>query len=150
MSKLFKFLPILLLGLNLLVSIPQVSANTIPISISTPAAGLNPNADIGHVLGNVITIIFVLATLAVLFMLIVGAFQYITSGGEKDGASKARGRITNALIGLVILAVAFLLVKLLGSIVNVDLLHLKLPTLDDSSCVQGPGSANPGKLGSCH
>ncbi len=137
MKKIFIYCLMLVVGLLYVTTLSassSVSANTIPIAISTPAAGINPNADIGHVLGNVITIIFVLATLAVLFMLIIGAFQYITSGGEKDGASKARSRITNALIGLVILAVAFLLVKLLGSIVNVDLLHLKLPSLDDNAC----------------
>ncbi len=109
------------------------SATITPINISTPDAGINPKADIGKVFGNAITIIFVLAALAVLFMLIIGAFQWIMSGGEKEAVNKARGRITNALIGLVILALAFLVVRLVGAIVNVNVLQLNLPSLDNNA-----------------
>lgn len=106
------------------------AATSIPISIPTPSSGINPSADPGKVISNAITIVFVVAIISVLFMLIVGAFQWITSGGEKEAVGKARGRITHALVGLAILALAFLLVKLVGSVVNVDLLHLNLPSLD--------------------
>jgi hypothetical protein len=106
------------------------AATQIPISIPTPSSGINPNADPGKVISNAITIVFVIAIIAVLFMLIIGAFQWITSGGEKESVGKARGRITHALIGLAVLALAFLLVKLVGSVVNVNLLQLQLPSLD--------------------
>jgi hypothetical protein len=39
-------------------------------------------------------------------MLIWGAFEWITSGGDKDAVGKARNRILNALIGLAVLAIA--------------------------------------------
>ena len=103
----------------------------VPIQIKPPASGVNPSTPVGTVLTNALTIIFVIAALAVLFMLIIGAFQWITSGGDKEKVGAARGRITNALIGLAILALAFLITVVVGQIVNINILDLKsIPTLD--------------------
>ena len=60
---------------------------------------------------NILTLSFSLAVLVVLVMLIWGAFEWITSGGDKDNVGKARNKIINALIGLAVLAVAFALAK---------------------------------------
>ncbi len=111
----------------------SANCSDLNIKIGTPDQGVDPNADVGDVLSNVITIIFVVAALAVLFMLIFGAFQWITSGGEKEAVGKARGRIVNALVGLAILAVAFLLVRVLAGIVHIDITNLTLPALDKPS-----------------
>lgn len=101
------------------------------ISLQKPEnGGVSPTANVGKVISNAISIIFVVGLLAVLFMLIIGAFNWITSGGDKEAVGKARQRIINALIGLMILAVAFLLAKIAGQVVNVDILNLKIPSLD--------------------
>lgn len=103
----------------------------IDISIKPPkSGGINPQADIGTVIGNIITIIFAVAIIAVLLMLVIGAFNWITSGGDKEAVGKARQRIINALIGLVVLAVAFLIANVAGQIVNIDIFKLVLPSLD--------------------
>lgn len=105
----------------------------IDISIKPPRAGqggINPNADIGTVISNIITIIFAVAIIAVLLMLVIGAFNWITSGGDKEAVGKARQRIINALIGLVVLAVAFLIANVAGQIVNINIFKLVLPSLD--------------------
>ncbi len=145
MSKFFsanlkKFILILTLPLIFLFGVapafaqePSPESSGINIQIAEPEAGISPNADPGKVLSNVITIVFVVAALVVLFMLIFGAFEWITSGGEKEAVGKARGRIMNALIGIAILALAFLLVRLVGQVINIDLTNLTLPTLDQGA-----------------
>lgn len=102
----------------------------VSIKIPTPSGGINPNADPGKVLSNVITIIFVVAAFLVLVMLILGAFQWITSGGEKEGVQKAREKILNALIGFAVLALAFLIVSVVGQLLHINVFNLTLPALD--------------------
>ena len=75
-----------------------------PIVITKPTEGYT---DLGVFISNVLTILFGVAVLVVLFMLVWGAYEWITSGGDKEAVGKARSRILNALIGLAVLAVAF-------------------------------------------
>ena len=63
--------------------------------------------NLGDFITNVLILVFGLGVLVVLVMIIQGAFEWITSGGDKDAVGKARNRILNALIGLAVLAVAF-------------------------------------------
>lgn len=125
----------------------QVNINIIP-----PKEGINPTVPLGSVISNIITIIFAIAALIVLFMLVIGAFQWITSGGEKDAVGKARSRITHALIGLAILALAFLITTVIGQILGINVLNQTLPKLDQV-CPTGkvfvPTNPNDPAVGSC-
>lgn len=133
MLKLFSVLTAVTIFLSfLVVNVSAVSpTGSVGIDVKAPASGVNPNTPVGTILSNALTIIFVLAALAVLFMLIIGAFQWITSGGDKEKYGAARGRITQALVGLFILALAFLITRVVGQVVNIDILNIKsIPTLD--------------------
>lgn len=68
--------------------------------------------DIGNFISNILTVAFIFAVIVVLFMLIWGSYEWITSGGDKEAVGKARNRILNALIGIAVLAVAFALAQL--------------------------------------
>lgn len=96
-------------------------------------AGVDPTTrSVGDVISNALLIVFIAAGLAVLIYLIIGAFKWITSGGDKDAIGKARGTIVNALIGLAILALAFFVTVLFGQILNIDILNFgAIPTLND-------------------
>lgn len=106
-------------------------ASTIDIAPGTPSQGLDPNTAPQKVITNALTIVFIVAILMVLFFLIIGAFQWITSGGDKDKVGKARGTIVNALIGLAVLALAFVIITVVGQIVNINIHNLKVPSLDN-------------------
>ena len=114
-----------------------------------PEHGVNLGAqDLGTVIQNVLNIIFVISALAVLFMLLYGAFQWITSGGEKEAVAKARGRITHALIGLTVLALSYFIVRVAGSIVGIDVLgDFTLPWLGEPSSGTTTTSTAPGRFG---
>lgn len=120
--------------------------NRIPVQVGPPAVGINPAAGIGTILSNFLTIIFVAAALAVLFFLVIGAFKWIISGGDKEAVAGARKTIVAALVGLAILALSFLIVVVVGQVLNIDILNLRfIPSLD--AC-PGGGKLDP-TTGSC-
>lgn len=84
-------------------------------------------SDLGVFISNVITLVFIFAVIAVLVMLIIGAFEWITSGGDKEAVAKARNRILNALIGMAVLAVAFAIFKIAGQFLGFDTLNFTIP-----------------------
>lgn len=94
------------------------------IRITEPEEGY---ATLGKFVNNVLTLAFGLALLVVLVMLIWGAFEWITSGGDKEAVGKARGRIINALIGLAVLAIAFALARVGAEFVGINILDIKIP-----------------------
>ncbi|MFA9289263.1 MAG: hypothetical protein ACEQSA_05295 [Weeksellaceae bacterium] len=85
-------------------------ANNMPActSISTDDLGFEIPS-LGDILTFVIRAFFVLAGLAALFYMLIGAFSWITSGGDKDAVGAARDKIQAAVVG-VILIVAVLAV----------------------------------------
>lgn len=65
---------------------------------------------IADVLGYAIRFFFILAGLAAMLYLILGAFSWITSGGDKDAVHKAQQKIQAAIVGLIVLVLALALI----------------------------------------
>ena len=63
--------------------------------------------DIGTLISGAIGAAFIIAGLLVFAYLVWGGIQWITAGGDKANLEAARGRISNALVGLAIVAAAF-------------------------------------------
>lgn len=100
----------------------------IQIGISKPP-GSNLYSTPQALLTNAIQIIFIVAALLVLIMLLWGGIQWILSGGEKEKIATARGRIINALVGLAILALSFVILKVIGGVIGFDIFQpFTLPT----------------------
>jgi hypothetical protein len=55
-------------------------------------------------------------------MLIIGGVRWITSGGDKAATEAARGQITAALVGLVIVFAAWAILQLIELFFGVDIL----------------------------
>jgi NADH:ubiquinone oxidoreductase subunit 6 (subunit J) len=72
--------------------------------------------------------IIVVGGLAVLFNLINGAIEWVTSGGEQSKVQKARQKMTQAVIGMVILAGSFIVVNFISNLFGFNLLKFTLPT----------------------
>lgn len=109
-----------------------LAATPIPIDLQSAASqsGITITGNLSKVIGNVITILITIAIIAVLFMLLFGAFEWIISGGEKEKVGNARNRITHALIGLAILGLAFVIITVVGNIIGVNILsNFKIPSL---------------------
>lgn len=91
---------------------------TLPPAIRNLGTG---SAAISLVLSNIVTLIFIAAGIVFLFMIVISAFQFITSGGDKEAVGKARGRLTWAIIGITILALAFVIVRTVAEITGFNM-----------------------------
>lgn len=105
--------------------------DTLNLGNTQQGKGVDAGTPLDRLLQNSFTIVFAVAALTVLIFLIYGAFKWITSGGEKDGTKVARTYITNALVGLAVLALAFVILRVVGGIVGFDILtQFNIPSLD--------------------
>ena len=76
----------------------------------------------GGLLSAILALALVLAGLFFLLYFLVGGLQWLTSGGDKAHLESARGKITNALIGLVIIIAAFAIMTILEAMFGIRIL----------------------------
>jgi hypothetical protein len=60
---------------------------------------------------SVINIILALAGLIAVLVLIIGGFRYVTSFGNEEVTGQAKKMILNALLGMIIIILAFVIVR---------------------------------------
>ena len=72
---------------------------------------------------------FVAGAIIFFFMLMIGAIQWMSSGGDKGALESARGRIASALIGIIILFSVYAIIKLVESFFNINILTLDIGPL---------------------
>jgi len=80
-------------------------------------------------LPNLIELAFVIGVLVFFFVMLIGAIQWISSGGDKASLESARGKIANALIGIVILFVLFAILKVIEDFFGINILTLDIGVL---------------------
>ena len=79
---------------------------------STANLKLNPsllitNFSMNDLMDTIIGWVFVIAGIVAFFYLLYSGFIYLTAGGNPDAAKKGQQGILNAIIGLVIIALAY-------------------------------------------
>lgn len=72
---------------------------------------------------------FLIGVLIFFFVMIIGAIQWITSGGDKAGLEAARGKILNAIVGLVVLFALFAIIKVIQDFFGIHILSLDIGAL---------------------
>jgi hypothetical protein len=83
-------------------------------------AGITAPDNIGPLISNVIPYIFGIAGFLLLIYLVLGGFQLMTSQGEPKAIAGAQAKITNALIGFVVILISAGVVVILGRLLKVD------------------------------
>ena len=66
----------------------------------------------GGFMNGIISFVMVIAAVLVFFYLIWGGIEWITSGGDKGKTESARGKITAAVIGLIVIAASYAVLTL--------------------------------------
>ncbi|PIR80253.1 MAG: hypothetical protein COU25_01075 [Candidatus Levybacteria bacterium CG10_big_fil_rev_8_21_14_0_10_35_13] len=75
-----------------------------------------------NVVGPLITTIFIIAIIVALLYLVWGGFKWLTSGGDKAAVQSAREHIVAAIVGLVIIFLAYFVLNLVLSFFGIPLL----------------------------
>lgn len=78
--------------------------------------------DVGSLIGKTLPYVFSAAAIALLVYLLMGGLQMMTSRGDPKAMQSAQAKITNAVIGFVIVIFAFIIVQLLGQILGIGAL----------------------------
>lgn len=90
--------------------------------MQTPA----PLSALEPLFGNVIGIVIGLAGIVLFILFIAGGFQYLTAGGNPQAVEGARKTLTFAILGLVLIALSYLILKLIAIFTGVDVTTFKI------------------------
>ena len=95
----------------LMVKFAAAQVSSVPTPFQTPASSFS----LGNVLKAVInTILYIAGFIAVVY-LVYNGIQYITSAGDTEKAGKAKSGIINAVIGILVIALAIAIARYLGA-----------------------------------
>lgn len=72
---------------------------------------------LADVIGFLIKFLFFFAGMAALLYLLLGAFSWVTSSGDKENVKKAQDKIQAAVVGLVIIVVVLVIIATLEQVV---------------------------------
>lgn len=104
--------------------------------IKNPALGtlndLGGDTGIGFfqkLIPSLIGLLFVGGAIFFVFMMLWGALTWIISGGDKAAIENARGRITSAVVGIILLLSTFALVKIIETFFGIDILTIDIGPL---------------------
>lgn len=86
----------------------DAAGGTVKVGVSTPEFAV---ADIGSLIEGLVNASIVIGALAAFMYLIMGGFQWITAGGDPKKTEEAQKKITNAVIGLIIIASAYAIIN---------------------------------------
>lgn len=102
-----------------------LAQNMKPIELNAPSEFSNlKNISPASLVSGGIKFVLVIAAVIFFFVLVIGGIQWIISGGDKTGVETARKRITNALVGLVIVFAAWAIVTLIWNLFGVNIFSL--------------------------
>lgn len=97
-----------------------------PEPIKNPVA---PSYEIGKLIGSTIGIFIFAASFTAFLFLIIGAIQWLTSGGDKGTLEKARNTIIEAVIGLIIIASIWAIIQFIFPVVGLSFPKITLPSI---------------------
>ena len=99
------------------MEIAQVNYGEVETSIGLKFSGQNIGSVISELTKNYILLA---AGLLLLLYLLYGGFQYLTSAGDPKKTQEAQAKITQALVGFVIVFGAFWIVQILANVLGLE------------------------------
>lgn len=110
------------------------TAYALDLAPNGPLEGEGPLGNVGgttegavtlfnRVVSNTVGVLTIFAGLWFIFQFLMGAFSYLTSGGDKAKTEAARGRISTALLGLVIVVAGIFIIDLIGTLLGLEILR---------------------------
>ena len=108
--------------------VPPTGPLTNP-GLSSNLQATNFSDFMGRFFPALVSLLFMVGALIFIFVFFLGAIQWINSGSDKGSLEAARGRVTQAIIGLAILFSLFAIVNLIEVFFGTDITYFDLNTL---------------------
>src|SRR3989344_3294092 len=127
LKKIRRLIAPFILQLVMLATPAIVLADNTPI---VPMESIGKVNNILTVIQAIIRFILIVAFIAAFIMLLIGGIRWITAGGDEKGVASARNMITAALIGLVVVLVAYAIIRLVEIFFGFDIITggVNIPT----------------------
>lgn len=105
------------------------------VAIAPPSSIGAVNTDINSLIAFVINAIIVLGIVLSLIFLLYGGIRWILSGGDKAKVDSARSTIVAAIVGLIIVILAWVIINAVLQILGAGSLSkgFKIPTLNNAT-----------------
>ena len=75
--------------------------------------------NLGDIFNILLSLAFFVAGVAMFFNLVIGGIQWISSGGDPKALDSARRRLTNAVVGLIIVVAAYAIALILQQVFGI-------------------------------
>lgn len=85
--------------------------------------GTRVGGELSGLMSKIIGVLTVAGGLWFMIQFLIGAFRWITSGGDKTNVEAAKEHLTHSVISLAILVSAYIIAGLVGAIFGLDLLN---------------------------
>lgn len=122
---------------NLLLAIDTSKViGTINAPVDDPLYKGDVNNALGGLLSTGLQLFFFVVGIATLIYLLLGAFEWVTSSGEKEKLTKAQNKMQSAVVGLVLVVVVVVVFNvIMGTVLGgkfgiQDGLKFQLPSID--------------------
>lgn len=87
-----------------------------------PTATYGTSVTIGQIVSDILPYVFAITGILLLIYLLMGGFQLMFAAGDPKKVQGAWGKITNAVIGFVIIFVAYWVTQLIGKVFNIQII----------------------------
>lgn len=85
-------------------------------------------SDIEKIISNIIGLLTPFAAIALLIMIVVGAYKFLTSGGDPKAVAGARSTLTYAILGVILVVVSWLVLVLIKTLTGAPVTDVVFPT----------------------
>jgi hypothetical protein len=109
-------------------NLAQIVNPVLPGSLGQGGNEAGPLA-IGSLISSLVGVFLILAFISTLLYMILGGFDWVTSGGDKTKLQSARDKITNALVGLIVVGASWAVMMIVGNFIGIDFPNLPIPTI---------------------
>lgn len=82
------------------------------------SAGLSSSASLTDLIFAIIRILLLLSGMIAVVFVIIGGYQYVTSAGNEESAEKGRKTVTNAIIGIIIIVLSYVIISVISNLVS--------------------------------
>lgn len=100
----------------------------LPGALGSGGSSAGPPA-IGSIISSLVGGFLILSFIASLLYMLLGGFDWLSSGGDKTKLQSARDKITNALVGLIIVGTSWAVMMIVGSFMGIEFPNLPIPTI---------------------
>lgn len=71
---------------------------------------------LGDLIFSVLQILLIVAASVAVIFLVIGGYRYVVSRGNEEGTEAAKKTITSAILGLVVIILAFAIVRIIAAV----------------------------------